>query len=193
MTLPSRSVERAAAIPEGDPLPPNDLIVPGEAARVDLLYREHRPRLLRMLRRFTSNDNAGDLVQQLFARFTALGPIRQAAIDNIAGYLHRSAVNLALDEAKRERRRAAGDHVSAETVELRAPDQIAALEARDTLRRLETALARLKPRTREIFLAHRVDGLSYVEIAARTGLSVKGVEKHMSRAIALVDRVLPDR
>jgi RNA polymerase sigma-70 factor (ECF subfamily) len=69
-------------------------------------------------------------------------------------------------------------------------DQVAALESRDTLRRLEQALGKLKPRTREIFLAHRIDGLTYAEIAERTGLSVKGVEKQMSKAIAKIDRFL---
>lgn len=193
MALTSRRPDQPMAIPEGDPLPPLDRVVLTEVPRIDLLYREHRPRLLRMLRRFTSNDNAVDLVQQVFTRFAGLGSDRQAAIDNKAGYLHRSAANLALDQAKSERRRFTTLHVPADDIDLQAPDQIAALEARDMLQRLDVALRRLKPRTREIFLAHRIDGYTYVEIAARTGLSVKGVEKHMSRAIALVDRVLPDR
>ena len=63
-------------------------------------------------------------------------------------------------------------------------------EARDTLRRVEAAVLRLRPKTREIFMAHRVEGLSYAEIAQRTGLSVKGVEKQMSKAIAAIDRTL---
>jgi RNA polymerase sigma-70 factor (ECF subfamily) len=66
----------------------------------------------------------------------------------------------------------------------------AELEHRDTLRRLEAAMLRLKPKTREIFLAKRLDGMSYAEIAERTGLSVKGVEKHMSKAIAMLDRAM---
>lgn len=37
--------------------------------------------------------------------------------------------------------------------------------------------------TRNVFLARRLDGYSYVEIAERTGLSVRAVEKQMSRAI----------
>ena len=69
-------------------------------------------------------------------------------------------------------------------------DQVALLESRDTLRRLEQAIARLKPRTREIFLAHRIHGFTYAQIAERTGLSVKGVEKQMSKAIAKIDRLL---
>lgn len=58
------------------------------------------------------------------------------------------------------------------------------------LRRLEAIMLKLKPRTRAIFIAHRIDGLSYAEIAERTGLSVKGVEKQMSKAIAHIDRML---
>ena len=69
-------------------------------------------------------------------------------------------------------------------------DQVAVLESRDTLRRLEFAVGKLKPKTREIFLAHRLHGFSYAEIAERTGLSVKGVEKQMSKAIAKIDRLL---
>ena len=42
-------------------------------------------------------------------------------------------------------------------------------------------------------MAHRLDGFSYAEIAEHTGMSVKGVEKQMSRAIVelrrLMDRV----
>ena len=47
------------------------------------------------------------------------------------------------------------------------------LELRDTLRRLEHAVSKLKPRTREIFLAHRIHGFTYAEIAERTGLSIR--------------------
>jgi DNA-directed RNA polymerase specialized sigma24 family protein len=52
---------------------------------------------------------------------------------------------------------------------------------------------RLSPKTRDIFLAHRVDGVSYSDIAKRMGLSVKGVEWHMTKAIAHLDRVLRAR
>jgi RNA polymerase sigma-70 factor (ECF subfamily) len=58
------------------------------------------------------------------------------------------------------------------------------------LRRLEAAMLRLRPKTREIFMAHRVHGLSYAEISERTGLSIKGVEKQMAKAIVQIDRIL---
>ena len=70
------------------------------------------------------------------------------------------------------------------------PDPVGQLESRDLLRRLERAMLRLRPKTREIFMAHRVEGLTYAEIAERTGLSVKGVEKQMSKALRHLDRLV---
>lgn len=58
------------------------------------------------------------------------------------------------------------------------------------LERLNQAIAALPRRDREIFLAHRVDGFSYQEIANRTGLSVPRVERHMARALYGIDRTL---
>jgi RNA polymerase sigma factor (sigma-70 family) len=69
-------------------------------------------------------------------------------------------------------------------------DELGRLEARDSLRRLETAMIRLKPRSRDIFLAHRLDGMTYLEIAEKTGLSVKRVEKIMSKTIGQLTRFM---
>jgi RNA polymerase sigma factor (sigma-70 family) len=57
------------------------------------------------------------------------------------------------------------------------------LDETELLRRLERAMRKLPRPTREIFLAHRLDAMSYGVIAERTGLSVREVERHMARAI----------
>ncbi|NML05963.1 sigma factor-like helix-turn-helix DNA-binding protein [Sphingomonas sp. G-3-2-10] len=51
------------------------------------------------------------------------------------------------------------------------------------LQRIERVVSRLDRTTREIFLAHRLDDMSYTEIAERTGLSVKQVESRMAKAM----------
>jgi RNA polymerase sigma-70 factor (ECF subfamily) len=53
----------------------------------------------------------------------------------------------------------------------------------ELLRRLEETVEALPRKQREIFLAHRLDGISYAEIARRTGLSVREVERQMASAI----------
>ena len=53
----------------------------------------------------------------------------------------------------------------------------------DRLRRMEAAIMNMPKRQRDIFLAHRVHGMSYGEIADRAGLTVRQVKRHMAKAI----------
>ena len=58
------------------------------------------------------------------------------------------------------------------------------------MRRLERAMATMDAVSSEVFLAHRRDGLSYPEIAKRTGLTVAEIERHIADAIVHLDREL---
>lgn len=175
-------------IAESDPLPPEDRKPAHSSNWLDRLYRAQRSRLLRFASKEGTPARAQDIVQQLFLRLAARTEDAPLAIEEPEAYLRRSARNLIRDEARAATRASAHLHVCADEVTLASHDPVAALEARDMLQRLEQAVARLEPRTREIFLAHRIDGFTYSQIAARTGLSVKTVEKHMSRAIAYIAR-----
>lgn len=188
----SKAVQSALAAPDG--------VSPGEPAATrparrspepfEALYRDQSPRLLRALaRRTTSREEAGDLVQEIFCRIARLGTARLRELERPHAYLNRMAGNLLHDRARRQARQ--GPPIDGADLDLFAgPDQQRLLEARDMLERVEAAMLRLRPKTREIFMAHRIEGLSYAEIAQRTGLSVKGVEKQMSKAIAALDRLL---
>ena len=63
----------------------------------------------------------------------------------------------------------------------------------DLLRRLEEAMLNIPKLQREIFMAHRLDDMSYGEIARRTGLTVRQVERHMARALYKLDKQLQGR
>ena len=173
---------------------PNSPTRPAESSETRLwvhqLYREHSPSLIRQLTRGTGcRELARDLVQETFVGLLKLAPASLARIEQPEAYLRRVSTNLLRKWGKAEVLREAA-RPGLETLADPLVDQVAVLESRDTLRRLELAMSKLKPKTREIFIAHRLDGLSYAEIAARTGLSVKGVEKQMSKAIAKIDRLL---
>lgn len=60
-------------------------------------------------------------------------------------------------------------------------------------RRLERAIRTMPRVTRAVFLAHRLDAMSYGEIARSTGLSEREVERHLALAIVAIDRSLNDR
>jgi RNA polymerase sigma-70 factor (ECF subfamily) len=53
----------------------------------------------------------------------------------------------------------------------------------ELLRRIEDAVSKLPKLQREIFLAHRLDDMPYREIASRTGLSPRQVERHIAKAL----------
>ena len=58
------------------------------------------------------------------------------------------------------------------------------------IRRLEQAMATMDASSRAVFLAHRLDGLPYDQIATRLGLSITQVERHLAAAILHIDRTL---
>jgi RNA polymerase sigma-70 factor (ECF subfamily) len=57
----------------------------------------------------------------------------------------------------------------------------------ELLARLEAALLSMPKLRREIFLAMRMDAMSYDQIAKVTGLSVKAVERQFVRALCHLD------
>ncbi|WP_158255963.1 MULTISPECIES: RNA polymerase sigma factor [unclassified Brevundimonas] len=64
-----------------------------------------------------------------------------------------------------------------------APDPERVLLANERLRRALKVIDAMPDRRREAFLMHRIDGLSYVEIARAMGVGIKAVEKHLSSAM----------
>lgn len=139
--------------------------------------------LLRMVRRATRNrDDAEDLLHTAFVRLSEYG--KSAEIRNPSAFLVRTAVNLAVDEQRHRHVRNELDDSADYLIAISddQPLQSEALAARERLKRVEAGLAMLSPRTREIFLMHRIDGLKYREIAERLGITVSAVEKQVAKA-----------
>ena len=183
-------------VAEGDPLPPQDRAPghpPVQNRSLDKLYRAQAPRLLRFFARRADRQDVPDLVNESFVRFAGAAAMTENGFEQPEAYLSRIATNLLRNRARAALQRSVARHVCADDVALPANDALATLEARDMLNRLEAAMAKLSPKTREIFMAHRLDGLSYKQISADTGLSVKGVEWHMSKAIAHIARAVGKR
>jgi len=176
------------SVDEDDPLPPESDRVCVALPSFDRVYRQERTSLLRFVSRRSRREDAEDVVQQAFTRFAA--GANASRFDNPGAYLRQTTINLLRDDAQWSARHPNVSLSENEEQEIADCDPLAALEARDRLRRIGAALERLKPLTRQIFLACRVYGYSHAEIAEQTGLSVKGVEKHMGNAIKQLGRHL---
>lgn len=153
---------------------------------LEAVFAANRPVLLRFLRARGAGDGAEDLVQEVWikAATSATGPIA----DPLA-YLFRIANNLLLDRRRSELRTARRDHSWSEEGGIE-PDVPAerVLIGREELAEVDAVLRALGERTDRVFRHYRVEGVSQRDIAAREGISLSAVEKHLQKAYrALVE------
>ena len=69
---------------------------------------------------------------------------------------------------------------------LETADPERSLAARDELRRLQQALDQLPPRTREVIIMRRVEGLSRAEIAVRMGISEETISAYVTSGMRIL-------
>lgn len=179
------SPRRAAAAPDA-PVGSNVLVG---------LYREHWRELCRYLAATfgPGPPEPEDVAQLAFARVAAHRDFD--AIENPKAFLWRTAYNIAVsekrsqsvrrrraDEVKQTSLAAEGDDFTPERV-LVAKEQIAAISA---------VLEAMPVKRRRMLVLNRIEGLSFAEIARRTGLSQTAVKKHVARAMIDLDAALAE-
>lgn len=175
--------ERRRGLDAGDPLPPDDWAGFGGMARAEALYAAQRPLVAGIFRRHVPPQDVGDFVQETFRRVLSATRNRAGLLDAPAAYVATAARSILKNRARSGVRNLHGAHHSYEEEDIAGPDPHAALEARDMIRRVEEAIALLSPATRDVFLMHRFDDLSYAEIADIKQMSPKRVEKHIAKAL----------
>lgn len=189
LATPDGGTASAARIDEGDPLPPPDRVIDTPRRRLEALYRAQAPRVLRFFARSSARLEAEDAMHDSFLRLIASDAVSEGRVDNPEAYLQQVARNTLRNRARAAFHRSIVDLDLDEEAASDGTDPVASLEARDMLARMQATLDRLPTKTRAIFMAHRLEGATYAELATAHGLSVKGVEWHMSKAIAHLHRV----
>ncbi|MEM7371552.1 MAG: RNA polymerase sigma-70 factor [Bacteroidota bacterium] len=101
--------------------------------------------------------------------------------DKVKSYLYTIANNLFLNEVKHQKVVMKFNQQPVSTTSYETPQFV--LEEDEFRQKLETAISSLPEKNRVVFLMNRIDKLTYKEIAARLGLSVKAVEKRMHKAL----------
>lgn len=144
---------------------------------------EQRNLRLRLIRRGLDAQQASDAVQDIFLRLLRSPP---TDLRDPGAYLRRSADTMAIDHWRRQQRHVAlfeplpAEPTSASDDAMSIEGQLLASE-RDA--RLRRAIEELPPRSREVLLLHKYDGLSYAEIALRLGIARNTVMVHLANAM----------
>lgn len=153
-----------------------------DSAALHQLYSEHSGWLRGWLRiRLGNAADAADLAQDTFLRVMTArdtAPIREPR-----GYLSAIARSLIIDKSRRRTIEHAYLFALAqrpEPVEVSPEIRLSIIEM---LVQVDILLDELGTRTREIFLAVQLEGLSYVAAAERFEVSVTTVKNHLIRAM----------
>jgi RNA polymerase sigma factor, sigma-70 family len=175
---------RFKVIPGAKSEPPPD---PAPVSMRDLegLFREHHDRVFRAAHRLTGSVvDAEDVLQTVFLRLSRRGDVNLEP--NPGSYLHRAAINAALD-LLRQRARTESIPIDDVAPVLAANPRFSPelqqrnRELRDCLRR---AISKLGEKSAEMFVLKYYEGYDNVEIARLMGTSamVVGVLLHRARA-----------
>ncbi|MEN9639951.1 MAG: hypothetical protein RLZZ262_1820 [Bacteroidota bacterium] len=125
---------------------------------------------------------ADDIAQDTFVK---LWEVRDR-IDRktVKSYLYTIAQNTTINQQKRQQllykfQKTKSTHLDSDT-----PEKIAEMAQYEE--RLQAVIASLPEGGREVFLMNRLEDLTYQEIADRLGLSVKAIEKRMSKVLKII-------
>jgi RNA polymerase sigma factor (sigma-70 family) len=165
-------------------------------------YRPHNPcmtsvsvfgRLRRRLqdilrRRGQSREDIEDVIQDAFLRLEMYyrrgGEVREPE-----AFLVRAALRLASNARRSVHRRSRAEEAVKSLPQLDvAPDPEEVIAAEQSVNAVNRSLAGVSDSTREVFLLHRIDGLTYSQIAKLYGMTHKAVERRVARAVLAVYR-----
>ena len=153
---------------------------------IENVIRNCHGSLLSFLRqRLRVADDARDVAQEAYIRLMQYEGSHE--VQSPASLLFRIAINVANDLGRAEKVRHLADHCDIADMEFDSgratPEREVA--AGQELEILYEAIEQLPPKCRQVFLLSRFHNMTYPQIADHRGISVKMVEKHISRALAI--------
>ena len=167
------------------------LAATGDRRAFERLYRSHVDRVFSICVRMSGSRVRGEeLTQDVFVRVWEKLPLFRGE-SAFSTWLHRVAVNVALNDRKvqsRERARTAepddDDRDSGSSL-----GSVAAAPVAERLD-LEAAIALLPPGARKVFVLHDVEGFTHEEIAEEMGVTPGGTKSQLHRARMLLREAL---
>ena len=151
----------------------------GDAQAFALLYDAHAGRVHALCLRLSGDAReARELTQDVFVRVWEKLPTFRGE-SALGSWIHRTAVNTVLERQRADRRRGARVEARADPEALPAASSPAPVDERLDL---DAALARLSPAARTVFVLHALEGYSFAEIGALTGVGEATLRSRLHRA-----------
>jgi RNA polymerase sigma factor (sigma-70 family) len=163
-------------------------VLPGQRTaeqdqRIAEAIRQEQPRLRTFIRtRVADDDDAEDILQDVFYEIVEAYRLMKP-IEQVSAWMFRVARNRIIDLFRKKKPEASSDEpvgIAEDGEALRLEDLLPSPDAGPEsaytrsvlLEELEAALEELPEEQREVFVAHELEGRTFKELAAETGLSV---------------------
>jgi len=157
-------------------------------------FQQHLPALKRFIFRIFPNSNdIDDVAQEAF--LLAYSAERRKEIVQPKSYLFRIAKHVAISKMRQKSHQVTDyieDLVQSDIISTNASAEDE-LSAQQTLGLHCEAVAALSPQVRRVYLMRKVYGMSYKEIAAKLGIAVSTVEKHLIKGLTLCDQYVREK
>lgn len=155
-------------------------------AEFEAIFREHYPRIVRVVRRVLQRDSeAEEVCADVFLRLYSKGP-EVAAGGLVGGWLYRTATRASIDALRANQRRGIEEQLEGNefvSVDRDGDGPLAGLLRQEHIAEIRGVLAKLKlDRAQLLLLRH--SGLSYREIAEAMQLSFNSIGTNLARAEA---------
>lgn len=157
-----------------------------------MFERYYRELLSFLSRKVSDRAVAADLAQESYARVYA-AQASGAPIGDPRALLYQTARNLVIDHQRHGEVRASVELPASPGEPDDAPgsrnwEPETAVSSQQGVQALVAVIDNLPPRCRQAFMLNRFEGLTYTQVAAHMGISVKAVEQHIKHALDACER-----
>lgn len=149
---------------------------------ISTLFEDYYSPLCNYVARLIRDETAAeDVVQELFISLWQKNNLSE--VNQMQAYLMRAARFRAIDYLRKMDKWVIGQDLTDELMHI-ADDDGHANEEMEAI--FAFTMAKLPPKTREVFLLSRIEGYSYKEIAERQNVSIKTIENQISNALKII-------
>lgn len=152
-------------------------------AEFEVLFRQYYKTIRNFIYyRCGDREMSEDIAQETFVK---LWEVRdRVERKTVKSYLYTIAQNTTINQQKRQQLLYKFQKRITTQLDNDNPEKLAEMAQYEE--RLQSVIASLPDGGREVFLMNRLEDLTYQEIADRLGLSVKAIEKRMSKVLRII-------